>query len=327
MAGPSSQDARYRQVRQLVALLPEQVDVSNAEPIGEQLLRLIDHAPAVLIADMTATVSCDHAGAAALARVYQQALANGTELRLVISTPAVRRVIAISGLDRLVPVFPALEEARAERRLADVLPLVPRVARTGSATRPALPGGPRPVSRLDMGNTVNAANRALSERQTVLRSPFQEMLIHITSRVIQAGVTLQAAIGLPSAALEQAAEQALDVLSSTISEARTAAFALADPVAGNPSGRASGAGLPAGTQVLMVRGEDAMSRATRLVLEARQTRARCEKARARSISARARGLEIAGRAAATHQKVGATFSEIATTPQRHPGKLRRAAGA
>jgi PAS domain S-box-containing protein len=41
----------------------------------------------------------------------------------------VRRVIAISGLDRLVPVYPALDAALAAPAIAEVLPLVPRQAR------------------------------------------------------------------------------------------------------------------------------------------------------------------------------------------------------
>jgi anti-anti-sigma regulatory factor len=48
--------------RQAVVALPEHIDVSNAGQIREQLLWVINGGAAVLIADMTMTVSCDHAG-------------------------------------------------------------------------------------------------------------------------------------------------------------------------------------------------------------------------------------------------------------------------
>jgi anti-sigma B factor antagonist len=99
--------------RQAVVALPEHIDVSNASQIREELLWLINRGAAALIADMTATLSCDHSGADAVMRAYQRALASGTQLRLVVTAPIVRRVLAINGLDRLVPVYPCLEAATA----------------------------------------------------------------------------------------------------------------------------------------------------------------------------------------------------------------------
>ena len=51
--------------RQAVIALPEHIDVSNAGPIREGLLSVINRGARSLIADLTATISCDHAGAAA----------------------------------------------------------------------------------------------------------------------------------------------------------------------------------------------------------------------------------------------------------------------
>ena len=114
--------------RQAVVALPEHIDVSNASQIREELLWLINRGAAALIADMTATLSCDHSGADAMMRAYQRALASGTQLRLVVTAPIVRRVLGINGLDRLVPVYPSLEAATA-------------------AGTPAVPGAPRPDGR------------------------------------------------------------------------------------------------------------------------------------------------------------------------------------
>jgi anti-anti-sigma regulatory factor len=52
--------------RQAIATLPDYIDVSNASQIGEELRSLINCGATELIADMTATVSCDHSGADAM---------------------------------------------------------------------------------------------------------------------------------------------------------------------------------------------------------------------------------------------------------------------
>ena len=75
---------------QAVVTLPEHIDASNSGLVREQLLSLINRGAAVLVADMTATVSCDHGDADALARVYQRATVSGTRLRMAVTTPIVR---------------------------------------------------------------------------------------------------------------------------------------------------------------------------------------------------------------------------------------------
>jgi hypothetical protein len=47
----------------------------------------------------------------ALARACQEAAVRRAELRLVATTPAVRRMLAAQGLDRLVPVYSSVEAA------------------------------------------------------------------------------------------------------------------------------------------------------------------------------------------------------------------------
>jgi anti-anti-sigma factor len=93
--------------------LPREIDSSNAGQIGEQLLLVINRGAGVLVADMTSTVSCDYSGADALTRAYRRAVANGTQLRLVVTAHAVRRLLALNGLDRLAAVYPDLDSAFA----------------------------------------------------------------------------------------------------------------------------------------------------------------------------------------------------------------------
>ena len=48
-----------------------------------------------------------------MARAYQRAVVSGTQLRLVVRAPVVRRAMAIEGLDRLISIYPTLEAAIA----------------------------------------------------------------------------------------------------------------------------------------------------------------------------------------------------------------------
>lgn len=94
-------------------MLPEHISAANAGQTREELLALINRGPAVLIVDMTATASCDYAGAETLVRAYRRAVANGTQLRLVVPAEVVRHILSGTGLDRLVSVYPSREAAAA----------------------------------------------------------------------------------------------------------------------------------------------------------------------------------------------------------------------
>jgi anti-anti-sigma factor len=99
--------------RRAVVAFPEQVDMSTAAQIREQLLAALDGGAAVVIADMSATAWCDNVGVDALVRACQLAEVRRAELRLVATSPAVHRLLAADGLDRLVPVYSSLEAAIA----------------------------------------------------------------------------------------------------------------------------------------------------------------------------------------------------------------------
>jgi anti-sigma B factor antagonist len=99
--------------RQAVVTLPEHIDASNAGQIREELLALINRGAVTLIADMTATLSCDHTAADTVARAYTRAVVSGTQLRLVVASKDVSRMLRLQGLDCLVPIYPSLEAATA----------------------------------------------------------------------------------------------------------------------------------------------------------------------------------------------------------------------
>ncbi len=143
MAAEDMYPVRWVGRRALVAL-PEHIDGSNAGQIREELLSVINRGAEALIVDMTATTSCDHAGADAVARAYQRAVVSRTELRLVVTSGVVLRMLGMTGVGRLVPVYPSVEAALAARSPAASAVLMPADATRGTRRRRvtgASPGG------------------------------------------------------------------------------------------------------------------------------------------------------------------------------------------
>jgi anti-anti-sigma factor len=96
-----------------IVAFPGQVDVSNVDQLRDRLLSVINRGVGVVVADMTGTLSFDHAAVDAIARACQRAAVSGTQFRLVVTAPSIRRVLGIEGLDRLVSIYPSLEAATA----------------------------------------------------------------------------------------------------------------------------------------------------------------------------------------------------------------------
>ena len=121
--------------QQAVVALPVLMDAANAGQVREELLSVINGGATALVADMTATTSCDHAGADAVERAFRRAVICGTELRLVVTAEHVSRVLSLSGLDHLVPIYPSLAAATAVSPLAEVLAVVAGPEFGGSRSR------------------------------------------------------------------------------------------------------------------------------------------------------------------------------------------------
>ncbi len=97
-----------------VITLPEEIDISNSEQVREGLLSLLNRGPAVLIVDMAETTFCDSAGVNALVRAHRRATASDAEIRLVLTSRGVERVLAITGVDRLITIYPSVAAALNE---------------------------------------------------------------------------------------------------------------------------------------------------------------------------------------------------------------------
>jgi anti-sigma B factor antagonist len=97
----------------VVIALPAEIDMANADQVGQELRAAFAPGVRAVIADMTATTFCDSSGISMLVRVHRQAAANGAELRLVVRSTAVLRALTVVQMDHLLPIYPSLREALA----------------------------------------------------------------------------------------------------------------------------------------------------------------------------------------------------------------------
>ena len=91
-----------------VVTAPSEIDATTVGQLRAILLEWQSRGHATMVVDMTATQFCDSAGLRELVRAHKRALAEGGALRLVMPADgAVRRVLDVTGLDRLIPTSPA----------------------------------------------------------------------------------------------------------------------------------------------------------------------------------------------------------------------------
>lgn len=99
--------------RVAVISLPDEIDAANYGQVQAVLLQAVRDGAAVLVADMTGTVFCASDGVQALVSVHRAAAAAGVRLRLAIGagSPAVRRVLVLTGADQLLDIYPDRDAA------------------------------------------------------------------------------------------------------------------------------------------------------------------------------------------------------------------------
>jgi anti-sigma B factor antagonist len=97
-----------------VVSAPAEVDLTNAGDLREAMRSCLDAGHTTLVVDMRETTFCDSAGLEQIVQANRRAVAADGEVRLVISDASVLRILAIIGVDRVVPIFTDLDEAVAE---------------------------------------------------------------------------------------------------------------------------------------------------------------------------------------------------------------------
>jgi anti-sigma B factor antagonist len=101
-----------------VVAAPEEIDITNAEVLRAALLTAAADGHGTLVVDMTRTRFCDSSGLHTLIAAHKRAGAEGREVLLVIPSPAVLRVFALTAMDRVIPNFTSLAEALAQTAAA-----------------------------------------------------------------------------------------------------------------------------------------------------------------------------------------------------------------
>ncbi len=96
-----------------VVAAPEEIDITSVPGLRSALLEAATDASGTLVADMTRTRFCDSSGVDALIAAHKRAQAEGGELLLVTSSDAVLRILAITGVDRVIRHFTSLDDALA----------------------------------------------------------------------------------------------------------------------------------------------------------------------------------------------------------------------
>lgn len=97
-----------------VVVLPDEIDVTNSKAAFGLLAAALAPGVPVVIADLTATSFCDTSGVRALLQAHEQAGMRGTQLRLAIPPGgSVRRMLELTGIGRVLNVYPGLDEAIA----------------------------------------------------------------------------------------------------------------------------------------------------------------------------------------------------------------------
>ena len=96
-----------------VVMAPEEVDITNAPELRAALASAAGGGSAIFVADLTRTRFCDSSGVHALVTAHRSAQAEGGQLLLAACAPAVLRVLAVTGVDRVIPSFTSLQDALA----------------------------------------------------------------------------------------------------------------------------------------------------------------------------------------------------------------------
>jgi anti-anti-sigma factor len=91
---------------------PKEIDVTNSAGLRLALLDAASNCHKRFVVDMTRTQFCDASASHILAAAHMRALEEGREMLLAVPDAAiVRRVFALTGIDRIIPSFASLEEA------------------------------------------------------------------------------------------------------------------------------------------------------------------------------------------------------------------------
>lgn len=91
--------------------LDGEADLHTAPILRDALDEALDRVPKTIVVDLTAVTFIDSMMLGVLLGATRRARPNGTELRIVVVDPHVRRVFELTLLDHVMQLYPSLELA------------------------------------------------------------------------------------------------------------------------------------------------------------------------------------------------------------------------
>jgi anti-sigma B factor antagonist len=96
----------------VVARIEGEIDLSNAQPVGNRLRELLTNRSVALIVDLESTTYLDSSGVALLFALFDELRRRQQNLHLVVPEGSrLTRVLSITGLNRAVPTHATLDGA------------------------------------------------------------------------------------------------------------------------------------------------------------------------------------------------------------------------
>ena len=105
-----------RPAARTVVRVRDALDVAAAPALRERLIGLLRPGMRLLVLDMSRVPSCDSSGLAVLIGAQRRARLLGIVLRLAAPSPAVAKLLRLTGLDRSLTICPDLSSAIAVDR-------------------------------------------------------------------------------------------------------------------------------------------------------------------------------------------------------------------
>jgi anti-sigma B factor antagonist len=98
----------------LIVTLPAEIDATNSPDAYADLVAACTPGTSAVVADLSGTVFCDSSAMRALVHVHQLAASMDIDFRLVVTSPPVRRVLELTGLNSVLRLYPSIEAAVGE---------------------------------------------------------------------------------------------------------------------------------------------------------------------------------------------------------------------
>lgn len=90
-----------------------EVDLATAPQLRQQLVDLVTDGHRRIVVDLSGTDFLDSTGLGALVAGLKRLRAHDGEMRVVCTTPRVRKVFELTHVDRVLPLFESVDEACA----------------------------------------------------------------------------------------------------------------------------------------------------------------------------------------------------------------------